>query len=277
MRTCLDQLLLQLRWTEVEVWAVRCLTVSSRQKKWGCLVCRSTGRRANLDIFEDSPSSDQFIQPVMKGAQEAMPLRAPDLKVDSLKSFRKGNNHLRFPLLSCPPGALITTFFTESGGSGVLVWCQDDACQAPHELLMSIIEMDWIWATCPHNEGPEQPGLLSLISISGPSAQDPSGLPVVSSLARNNSIDAVSKVLQEAESGIIMLCIWIEREKNRDSQRRRAVLTPLFFCVSPVCSKWSDSKSLKEKQRQKHTRKRGWVWLRRWTPPRKRRRRSARG
>ena len=32
------------------------------------------------------------------------------------------------------------------------------ACQAaePHESLMRAIERDWMWATCPHNEGREQ-------------------------------------------------------------------------------------------------------------------------
>lgn len=97
------------------------------------------GRRGNLDMFEQCPSSDQFVQPVMKGAQEVMPLRAPELKVDSVKSFTKGKNRRR---LHCPPEALITTFFSESGGPRELVWCQDGACQAPHELLMSIIELD---------------------------------------------------------------------------------------------------------------------------------------
>lgn len=214
------------------------------QKTWGCLVCRRGGCRGSLDILEESPSSDGFTQPLRKGAQEVMPLRAPE----HTENFQKWQKSL--PLQTAPQGRSLRPSS---------LWAEDQgSCQAPHELLMSIIAMDWIWATWPHNEP-------SLISSFASLAQDPSALPVVSSLARMNNY-------------VVYLDRKRENPRHAATGRKSAVLTRrVFVCVSPVCSKWSDSKSLKEKQRQKHIQKRAWAWLRRWTPPRKRRRRSARG
>lgn len=82
-------------------------------------MCRTAGRRGNLDVSIESPSSDQFRQPVMKSAQESETFKSSWTQSWLTEKFKEEakilhNTPFKLPL---PPEALILTLLTESGAS----------------------------------------------------------------------------------------------------------------------------------------------------------------
>lgn len=215
-RACRDQLLVQLRWTEVEVGAVRCLTVSSRQKKWGRLMCRSAGRRGNLDVSIESPSSDQFRQPVMKSAQESETFKSSWTQSWLTEKFKEEAKILHNPPLNCP--FLQRRSFWPS-------WLRvgHHGSWFGGRMAAARLHMSLWWAPLRRTEseppactmrGESSSACCCLWSPASPLAQDPSGL------AGN----------------------WRQRCHQRGPAGSWIWNNCVFVCVSPVCSKWSDSK-----------------------------------